>query len=367
MAPTPVSAHDLSQKHKRVVNFSAGPSKLPDTVLQRAQEEMLNFRETGSSVMEAVPIAVKRLNREAAAGQFAAVPIESGGSREPQVGLIVTGGWSESAAQRGPESTASVRKCDTRPSRTLLDSSAARTAKRNGGPELSENAAYVYMCDNETVDGVEFKVSAKDSASRHVVSNIDERRLTSQYGLVLTLVLQKNLWTCLVSPWLFVREDLMDGRGLAVLSQCAQLPCNRRNDSLLQHAANLRIYGHWPGDCSGVRGSGGVARYAWKLFPCEKSRPFSYNFDFKFSGCDKSCRSRMNIVFAKISWRRISGEAFAEEAAKAGPDQSGRSPVDLAVSGPRCYNAADYCGHPDSGQLHARLDQNEVASQIDLA
>ncbi|HHQ69800.1 MAG TPA: aminotransferase class V-fold PLP-dependent enzyme, partial [Halothiobacillaceae bacterium] len=36
----------------RVFNFSAGPAMLPEAVLERAQKEMLDFDNTGMSVME---------------------------------------------------------------------------------------------------------------------------------------------------------------------------------------------------------------------------------------------------------------------------------------------------------------------------
>ena len=36
----------------RVYNFSAGPSMLPESVLQRAAEEMLDYQGSGQSVME---------------------------------------------------------------------------------------------------------------------------------------------------------------------------------------------------------------------------------------------------------------------------------------------------------------------------
>ena len=37
---------------KRIFNFSAGPAVLPETVLQRAQAELLNYEGTGMSIME---------------------------------------------------------------------------------------------------------------------------------------------------------------------------------------------------------------------------------------------------------------------------------------------------------------------------
>ena len=36
----------------RALNFNAGPAALPEWALQEAQKELLNFRNTGMSVME---------------------------------------------------------------------------------------------------------------------------------------------------------------------------------------------------------------------------------------------------------------------------------------------------------------------------
>jgi phosphoserine aminotransferase len=37
---------------ERIYNFSAGPAMLPESVLKKAQEEMMNYRDSGMSVME---------------------------------------------------------------------------------------------------------------------------------------------------------------------------------------------------------------------------------------------------------------------------------------------------------------------------
>ena len=40
------------EKYNRVYNFSAGPAVLPVEVSEKARDEMLNYQNTGMSVME---------------------------------------------------------------------------------------------------------------------------------------------------------------------------------------------------------------------------------------------------------------------------------------------------------------------------
>ena len=39
-------------KHQRIINFSAGPATMPDSVLEDAQRELLNYNGSGMSIME---------------------------------------------------------------------------------------------------------------------------------------------------------------------------------------------------------------------------------------------------------------------------------------------------------------------------
>ncbi|PAA61188.1 hypothetical protein BOX15_Mlig013910g1 [Macrostomum lignano] len=343
MAPTPVSAHDLSQKHKRVVNFSAGPSKLPDTVLQRAQEEMLNFRETGSSVMElshrgktfkSVISEAEKLTRQllnvpdnfrilfmqgGGCGQFAAVPLNLAGSPGATVDYIVTGRWSESAAKEA-EKYCQVRKVHA-PKPHASDSSDSEDSEEEWWSELSENAAYVYMCDNETVDGVEFKCPPRTPPGVPLVADMSSNMMSrpidfSKYGLVFAGA-QKNLGPAGVTV-VIVREDLMDGRALPFCPSVLSYHVTSRNDSLYNTPPTFSIYVtglvmQW------VRDSGGVARM--QELSREKSS-LLYNLiensqGFYYCPVDKSCRSRMNIVF-RLSGGEALEKRFAEEAAKQG-------------------------------------------------
>lgn len=157
----------------RAHNFSAGPSALPTAVLARAQRELLDWGGTGMSIVEMshrdaggpVQAAMTRVEsrlREllsippeyvvllvhgGAHGQFAALPLNLSSEGQP-LGYVETGFWSrrarEEAARFGP---------------TALVAEASEGGWRL--PEQSEwrvpaGAAYVHVCANETIQGLEY-------------------------------------------------------------------------------------------------------------------------------------------------------------------------------------------------------------------
>lgn len=155
-----------------VINFGAGPAKLPQEVLLRLQKELINYGETGMSVMEmshrggdykkihehtqemarrllSVPENYEVLFFQGGGtGLFAAICMNLMG-RTGSADYIVTGSWSAKAAK---EATKYGKANQVFP----------KLAKFNTIPDqkewnLSPDASYLYYCDNETVDGVEFQ------------------------------------------------------------------------------------------------------------------------------------------------------------------------------------------------------------------
>jgi len=156
-----------------VFNFCAGPAMLPAPVMKRAQKEFINWNNTGSSVMElshrsgiymemaataeadlrelmSIPEYYKVLFCHGGGrGQFSAVPLNllpAGKTAD----YIVNGSWSKAAALEaqnfGDINVINVRNEDEQGVSSLLPSQAW---------PLTENAAYVHYCPNETVDGIE--------------------------------------------------------------------------------------------------------------------------------------------------------------------------------------------------------------------
>ena len=156
----------------RVFNFSAGPSMLPETVLRKAQEEMLDYQGTGMSVMEmshrssafseiiegaelllrdimGIPDNFKVLFLQGGAStQFAMIPLNLF-QKHNKGDFIITGSWSKKAAAEAR------RYGDV----NIVASSEDRNfsyipiISRN---HFSTDADYVHITTNNTIYGTRF-------------------------------------------------------------------------------------------------------------------------------------------------------------------------------------------------------------------
>src|SRR5690625_4863222 len=164
-------------------NFSAGPAVLPLEVLQQVAHELTDWQGTGMSVMEmshrgphfkkiitqaeqdfrqllSVPDDFAVLFTQGGAqSQNALVPFNLlGRSSEQTADYVVSGRWSEKSfaeAQR----YGTMRQAASSNSSTIIDGQ--EYAPYTWFPEpstwdINEQAAYVHVCSNETVGGVEF-------------------------------------------------------------------------------------------------------------------------------------------------------------------------------------------------------------------
>ena len=162
----------------RVFNFSAGPAVLPEAVLQRAAEEMLDWRGSGMSVMEmshrskafigvaaeaeadlrelmAIPSNYKVLFLQGgASGQFAAIPLNIAAA-DSTVDYVNTGNWSKKAITEAKAYCATVN--------VVADSGDTKycTVPDEASWKRTPNAAYLHYTPNETIGGVEFKVRCR--------------------------------------------------------------------------------------------------------------------------------------------------------------------------------------------------------------
>ena len=160
----------------RVYNFSAGPAVLPEEVLKEAADEMLDYRGTGMSVMEMshrskafetiiqeaeadlrelmdIPDNYKVLFLQGGASQqFAMIPMNLMKNRVAD--YIVTGQWAKKAADEA-EKYGTVNR---------IASSADKTFSYIpdcSDLPVSEDADYVYICENNTIYGTKFKETAE--------------------------------------------------------------------------------------------------------------------------------------------------------------------------------------------------------------
>ena len=156
----------------RAYNFSAGPAALPQPVLEQAAAEMLDWHGSGMSVMEmshrgreftsiyeraeadvrellAVPANFRILFMQGGGlGENAIAPMNL--SRGGKVDFVVTGSWSQKSHKEAG------RYCDTQ----VAASNEADRHTSMPAPQawkLRSGLAYVHVCSNETIHGVEFQ------------------------------------------------------------------------------------------------------------------------------------------------------------------------------------------------------------------
>ena len=210
----------------RVYNFSAGPAVLPEEVLREAAEEMLDYRGCGMSVMEmshrtdtyqqiideaeqdlrdlmGIPDNYKVLFMQGGASQqFAMVPMNFMQNRVAD--YIITGVWAKKAcAEASKYGTANV-----------VASSADRTFSYIpdcSDLPISENADYVYICENNTIYGTKFK-TLPNTKGKPLVADVSSCFLSepvnvNDYGMLYGGV-QKNIGPAGVVIGV-IREDLI--------------------------------------------------------------------------------------------------------------------------------------------------------------
>ena len=210
----------------RVYNFSAGPAVLPECVLQEAAAEMMDYRGTGMSVMEmshrtkayqtiideaeadlrslmGIPDNYKVLFMQGGASQqFAAVPMNL--MKNGVADYIITGVWAKKAWQEAKMyGTANA-----------IASSADKTFSYIpdcSDLPISENADYVYICENNTIYGTKFH-TLPNTKGKDLVSDVSSCFLSepvdvSKYGMLYGGV-QKNIGPAGVVIAV-IREDLI--------------------------------------------------------------------------------------------------------------------------------------------------------------
>ena len=301
----------------RKFNFSAGPSTLPESVLQQAAEEMLDWRGSGMSVMEMshrglefmtiLESAIDDLRRllavpdnyqimfmqGGAVTQNAVIPLNLLGRRAKPatIDFIHTGFWS-GRAMEDARRYARVNVAATSEPVNFTAVPARETW------QLSENAAYVHVCTNETIHGVEYPftpdvgdVPLVADMSSHLLSRVID---VSRYGVIFACA-QKNLGIAGLTLAI-VRDDLI-GHALPICPSALDWGRVAQAESMFNTPPTYAIY------ISGLlfqwlRQQGGVA--AIEKRNIEKAG-LLYDFidstDFYRTPVDKAYRSRMNVPF----------------------------------------------------------------------
>ncbi len=315
----------------RLWNFSAGPAALPAEVLEQVQDEMLDWQGAGCGVMEmshrgkeftsiaqraeadlrelmGIPANYKVLFLQGGATQqFAQVPLNllAGVQDRQPADYIVTGSWSKKAFKE------TLRVCGETAARCIA-STEDKTAVADGfirlpaAAELQVNAdaAYLHLCTNETIHGVELLDEAAFlagvPAGVPVVADMSSHILSrpmdvSRYGLIYAGA-QKNIGPSGLTL-VIVREDLL-GKAPASLPTVLDYAVMAENDSMLNTPPTFAIYVaglvfQW------LKRIGGIAEMA--RINAEKARLLYAAIDgsdgFYRNPVDPACRSQMNVPF----------------------------------------------------------------------
>ena len=298
----------------RVFNFSAGPAALPEPVLREAAEEMLDWHGSGMSVMEmshrgkeflGIHAEAQSLLREllnvpanyrilfmqgGAIGENAIVPMNMLRGRKG-ADYVDTGEWSRKSIQEAAKYCA-----------VNVAASAKATGYTSIPPrdswKLEPGAAYVHICANETIGGVEYHFTPEVGEVPLVAdmsSNLMSRPVSvAKYGLIYGGA-QKNIGPAGLTI-VIVRDDLLGGAH-PLTPSAFNYKEQSDNDSMLNTPPTYAIYiaglvFRW------LKARGGLVAMekhnrakAALIYDCLETT------DFYASPVAKDCRSLMNVPF----------------------------------------------------------------------
>ena len=243
----------------RVYNFSAGPAVLPESVLKEAAAEMLDYKGTGMSVMEMshrskaydeiiktaeadlrdlmnIPDNYKVLFLQGGASQqFAMIPMNL--MKNKVADYIVTGQWAKKAYQEA-QKYGKANKIATSEDKTF-----SYIPDCSDLP-ISEDADYVYICENNTIYGTKFK-ELPNTKGKLLVADVSSCFLSepvdvSKYGVIYGGV-QKNIGPAGVVI-VIMREDLITEDVLPGTPTMLQYKIHADADSLYNTPPAYGIY-----------------------------------------------------------------------------------------------------------------------------
>ena len=317
----------------RVFNFSAGPAALPETVLRRAADEMLDWHGSGMSVMEmshrgkefiaihaeaesllrellAVPANYKLLFMQGGAiGENAFLPMNMMRGRAG-ADYIDTGEWSKKSIKEAKK----YGKVNVAAS--AADSGYTTIPPRESW-KLDPDAAYVHICSNETIGGVEYHFTP-DVGGVPLVADMSSDILSrpvdvSKYGLIYGGA-QKNIGPAGLTI-VIVRDDLL-GQAHPLTPDAFNYKLQADNDSMLNTPPTYAIYiaglvFNW------IKAQGGLSAMAAHN---RAKAALLYDYldatAFYRSPVARDCRSLMNVPF-KLKDEALD-EAFLKGAQAAG-------------------------------------------------
>jgi len=243
----------------RIYNFSAGPAVLPEEVLKEAADEMLDYKGTGMSVMEmshrskAYDTIIKEAEADlrelmnipdnykvlflqgGASQQFAMIPMNL--MKNKVADYIVTGQWAKKAYQEAAiyGKANKIASSEDKTFSYIPDCSDL---------PISEDADYVYICENNTIYGTKFK-TLPNTKGKTLVADVSSCFLSepvdvTKYGVIYGGV-QKNVGPAGVVI-VIIREDLITEDTLPGTPTMLKYKIHADNDSLYNTPPAYGIY-----------------------------------------------------------------------------------------------------------------------------
>lgn len=330
----------------RVYNFSAGPSCLPEEVLNECAAEMLDYKGTGQSVMEMshrskayepiiqdaeamvrklmnVPENYKVLFLQGGGSTQFAMVAQNLGIHSGKAAYIETGVWAKKAAAEAKKLGVDVDVIAS--SKDKGYSYIPRVEKVEGDYD------YVYICLNNTIMGTHYEY-LPETGDIPLVADISSCVLSepldvSRFGMVFAGA-QKNLAPAGVTL-VIIREDLITDSPRAGTPTMLSYKTHADADSMYNTPPCYTIYVlgkvlHWIEKNGGAEGM---------LKRNREKADYLYNFldssDFYHATAEKGSRSLMNVPFltkysvgatdeASLAKEKEINDKFVKEAAAAG-------------------------------------------------
>jgi phosphoserine aminotransferase len=308
----------------RVFNFSAGPAALPESVLRQAADEMLDWKGSGMSVMEMSHRGKEYMaihaQAEADLRELLAIPanykllfLQGGGLAQNAIvpmnllrgktsaDFVNTGEWMKKAIKEAQHF------CKVNVAASAEASNFTCVPKQSTW-KLDPNAAYVHICTNETIGGVEYHW-VPDTGAVPLVADMSSHILSrpidvSKYGLIYAGA-QKNIGPAGLTI-VIVRDDLI-GSAMPITPAVFDYSQQADNDSMYNTPPTYALYiaglvFQWLKKMGGL---GGMEKV--NLLKADLIYQFLDGSRFFSSPVAKEDRSIMNIPF------RLKDDALDEE------------------------------------------------------
>lgn len=310
-----IGVKELNLQIQRSYNFNAGPSALPLEVLEKAQQELIDFRGTGMSVMELShrSAAYDEVHNQAIANlkelfsisddydvlflqggaslQFSMIPMNFL-QTEQKAGYIMTGAWSEKAFSEAKLFGNPYQIFSTKDDHY-------RRIPQLDELQFSPSDAYVHLTSNNTIFGTQWK-HFPDTNDVPLIADMSSDILSkpvdvSKFALIYAGA-QKNLGPSGVTV-VIIRKDMIEKANTGIPTML-KYSTHAKNNSLYNTPPTFGIY--MLGEVlSWVKGLGGIEAISKRNE--EKAKLIYDAIDesngFYIGHAEKESRSLMNITF----------------------------------------------------------------------